>query len=119
MPAIFMGLSLFFKDTIVFMVPFIFKWFVRSFLIKVTVVMTTIGAWYGFYSLFISYVNEKFAALAVDSPAFRHPVWLSVSSMFPDNLLPCLNILTVAFSLYFAFRVKSFLLGRLTSGLIK
>ncbi|BHI52509.1 hypothetical protein [Escherichia coli] len=34
-----------------------------------------------------------------------------MSSLFPDNLPVCLNIITGAWSLYFAFRVKAFILG--------
>ncbi|EPD1442791.1 hypothetical protein ACR6C6_004684 [Escherichia coli] len=42
-----------------------------------------------------------------------------MSSLFPDNLPVCLNIITGAWSLYFAFRVKAFILGKLTLGLMK
>lgn len=119
MPAVFMGLTVFFKDMMIFLVPFIFRCLLRFFHLKSVIALTTIGVWYGFYSVFISFVNEKFSSLMLTSPVFTHPVWISVSSLFPDNLPVCLNIITGAWSLYFAFRVKAFILGKLTLGLMK
>ncbi|WMV68784.1 hypothetical protein [Escherichia albertii] len=89
----------------IFLVPFIFRCLLRFFLLKSVIALTTVGVWYGFYSVFISFVNEKFSSLMLTSPVFTHPV--------------CLNIITGAWSLYFAFRVKAFILGKLTLGLMK
>ncbi|EEE9943731.1 hypothetical protein DJ252_01910 [Salmonella enterica subsp. enterica serovar Uzaramo] len=62
----------------------------------------------------VSYVNEKINILFSGIHVFDNPVWISFASMIPDNLLTCVNLVSQAFTLYLFFRIKHFILGKLT-----
>ncbi|HEB6945835.1 TPA: hypothetical protein R0445_000291 [Salmonella enterica subsp. enterica serovar Hvittingfoss] len=76
--------------------------------------MLVIAAWYVAYSVLVSYVNDKINTLLSGIHVFNNPVWVSFASMIPDNLLTCVNLISQAFSLYLFFRIKHFILGKLT-----
>ncbi|AXC69706.1 TPA: hypothetical protein H1O82_003099 [Salmonella enterica] len=76
--------------------------------------MLVIAAWYVAYSAVVSYVNDKINGLLSGIHLFDNPVWVSFASMIPDNLLTCVNLVSQAFSLYLFFRIKHFILGKLT-----
>lgn len=87
---------------------------IRLFLARIALFILVIAAWYVAYSALVSYVNDKINVLLSGVHIFDNPVWVSFSSMVPDNLLTCVNLISQAFSLYLFFRIKHFILGKLT-----
>lgn len=87
---------------------------IRLFLVRVGLFVLVIAAWYLAYSALVSYINDKITVLLSGVQVFNNPVWISFVSMIPDNLFTCVNLVSQAFSLYLFFRIKHFILGKLT-----
>ncbi|HFW4799211.1 TPA: hypothetical protein ACIBS5_004715 [Salmonella enterica subsp. diarizonae serovar 60-67:z35:-] len=87
---------------------------IKLFLLRISLFILVIAAWYVAYSALVSYVNDKINSLLSGIHVFDNPVWVSFASMIPDNLMTCVNLISQAFSLYLFFRIKHFILGRLT-----
>lgn len=87
---------------------------IRLFLARIALFVLVVAAWYVAYSVIVNYVNDKINVLFSGIHVFDNPVWVSFASMIPDNLLTCVNLISQAFSLYLFFRIKHFILGKLT-----
>lgn len=100
------------------LIPLIIGFLVRMILMKIAIFMTVIAAWYVAYSVLVDYINEKVQFLYSHVAVFNHPAWISFASLLPDNLLFCVNLISQAFTLYLFFRIKHFILSKLTFGIM-